>query len=182
MTRRQRGGGLDLRLISASATVAKSVSQLDRALDHALTEFERIGRGPGIGRGLHKLPPPVRTVLLVHAAQGIIDNGGLQYFFEADFPGRPPYALFVDAYRAIGADEEADALAAAVKLFPFRDPHQFRHRRNRVLDSFADAKRGGHRPDSPFEPFSDKLCGNEKVWRLLKQYVRRTPATRPPRA
>ncbi len=151
-------------MTKAKKAVAKRGSQLDRALKHALAEVERVG-------DTDKLSSPVRTVVLVHAAQGIIDNGGLQYFFESDFPGQPPYSVFVNAYRTIGADAEAQDLAHAVKLFPFADPHKFEGRRNKFLERFRDG--GAHGPDSPFEPYTDKLCGNRKIWRLLEQYVRR---------
>ena len=113
-----------------------------------MAEVERVGDPDN-------LPSPVRTVVLVHAAQGLIDNGGLQYFFESDFPGQPPYSVFVEAYRAIGANGEADALADAVNLFPFADPHRSRERRENFLETFLDG--GAHRPDSPFEPFTDRL-------------------------
>ena len=144
--------------------MAKRPSKFDRALKYALTEVERVGDPD-------KLPPPVRTVVLVHAAQGLIDNGGLQYFFESDFPGKPPYSVFVEGYRTIGANGEADALADAVKLFPFEHPHRFQKRRDKFLEQFLDG--GAHRPDSPFEPFTDVLCGNKNVWRLLEAYVER---------
>jgi hypothetical protein len=143
--------------------MAKPISQLDRALKYALAEVERVGDPD-------KLPPAVRTVVLVPAAQGIIDNGGLQYFFESDFPGQPPYSVFVEAYRAIGADAEARALADAVQLFPFANPHKFQRRRDTFLTRFLNGD--AHRPDSPFNPYTDKLCGNQEVWRLLEQYVR----------
>ena len=145
-------------------------SNFDRALNYALAEVERVGDPD-------KLPSPVRTVVLVHAAQGLIDNGGLQYFFESDFPGQPPYLVFVEAYRAIGANGEADALADAVNLFPFADPHRSRERRENFLETFLDG--GAHRPDSPFEPFTDRLCGNQNVWRRLKAYVERHPESFP---
>jgi hypothetical protein len=95
----------------------------------------------------------------------------LQYFFESDFPGKPPYSIFVDAYRTIGANSEAQALADAVKLFPFDNPHRYQERRDKFLARFLDE--GSHRPDSPFEPLTDKLCGNKNVWRLLEAYVER---------
>ena len=144
--------------------MGKRPSKFDRALKYALAEVERVGDPD-------KLPPPVRTVVLVHAAQGIIENGGLQYFFESDFPGQPPYSVFVDAYRAIGALEEAKALADAVSLFPFANPHRFQARRDKFLEQFLDG--GAHRPDSPFEPFTDQLCGSNDVWPLLEAYVER---------
>jgi Domain of unknown function (DUF4375) len=142
--------------------MAEPKSELDRAVDYAMAEASRVG-DPA------KLSSAVRTVLLVHAAQGIIDNGGLQYFFESDWPGQPPYSTFTDAYRAIGAEAEADALAAAVALFPFADPHKHQSRRRKFLERFQDG--GSHRSDSPFERYTDQLCGNESVWRLLECYV-----------
>src|SRR5450631_3474586 len=80
-----------------------------------------------------KLPVAMRHVVYVDAAQGLIDNGGLQYFFESNFPNCPEYSRFIDAYRAIGATEEAQALEAAVALFPFSEPHKFVQRRNDFL-------------------------------------------------
>jgi hypothetical protein len=135
-------------------------SQFDDVLKYALAEVKRVGDPD-------KLAPPIRTVVLVHAAQGIIDNGGLQYFFESDFSGQPPYSIFVSAYRAIGANEEADALANTVKLFPFPDPHRFQDQREKFMEPFLDSDPQGN----PFEPFEDKLCGNRNVWRLLNEYV-----------
>jgi hypothetical protein len=140
----------------------KPGSQLDRAVDYAMGEVARVGN-------LDALPPPVRTVLLVHAAQGIIDNGGLQYFFESDFPHQPPYSDFVDAYRAIGADAEATALAEAVKLFPFAEPQKHQRRRDEFLEQFPVGRR--QRYVNPFEPYTDQICGSMAVWRLLAKYV-----------
>lgn len=142
--------------------MAKINSQLDRAIKYAIAEWDRFG-------GLDDLPFAVQIVLLVHAAQGIIDNGGLQYFFESDFPDKPPYEKFVAAYRAIGAKDAAETLAAAVQLFPFKNPHLKQPLRDKFLNKFL--KGGGHRPDSPFEPLTDRLCGNEVIWTKLADYV-----------
>ena len=144
--------------------MGKRPTSFDRAVEYALAEVRRVGDPD-------RVPPPVRTVVLVHAAQGLIDNGGLQYFFESDFPGQPPYSVFVEAYRTIGANGEAQVLADAVKLFPFAAPHRFQARRDKFLETFLDG--GAHRPDSPFKPFTDTLCGNANVWRLLEAYVER---------
>ena len=119
-----------------------------------------------------KLPQHLRTVLLVHNAQGVIDNGGLQYFFENDWPGQPPYSWFVAAYQAIGAEREAECLAEAVELFPFDDPHLDREQRDGYLGCFLDEDGCSHRANSPFEPLTSELCGNEEVWTLLAAYVR----------
>ena len=115
------------------------------------------------------LPDVVRTVALVQTAQGIIDNGGLQYFFEAEYPGKPPYPLFIDAYRNIGAAAAASTLAEAVSLFPFAEPHQYAAKRNKFMDSFRDED--GEPVNSPFERLSKLLCGNKSVLRLLEAYV-----------
>lgn len=136
---------------------------LDSASDFAFAELKRHGKEPS------SLPVPLRTVVIVYSAHGIIDNGGLQYFFEADFPGNPPYSVFVDAYRAIGAEAEATALAEAVKLFPFEEPHLHMGRRDEFLGQFEHG--GGDRTDSPLEPFTNTICGSEAVWQLLASYV-----------
>src|SRR6478735_2557646 len=87
------------------------------AIKHAMTAAAN-------AKDIAKLPVRVRTVALVHAAQGVIDNGGLQYFFESDFPSKPDYVLFIEAYRAIGAEDAANTLAKSVGLFPFESPHK----------------------------------------------------------
>jgi hypothetical protein len=63
------------------------------------------------------------TVWAVEQAQGIIDNGGFQYFFENDWPKNPSYSVFVDAFRRIGAIEAADCIEDAVEMFPSKSPH-----------------------------------------------------------
>ena len=102
---------------------------LAKAIKFTLAEVKRAGND------LFKLPRPLQVVALVHAAQGIIDNGGLQYFFEADFPDNPPYSVFSDAYRAIGSVKGADALDQAASMFDFRSPHKHRTERNHFLDA-----------------------------------------------
>jgi hypothetical protein len=120
---------------------------------------------------ISELHDPVRTVVLVHAAQGVINNGGLQNFFEADFPGKPPYSLFVEAYRRIGADDAASRLEQAVTLFPFPNPHRAVRKRNAFMDRFKDEE--GEAKNSPFEPLTNVLCGNKMVWRRLDKYIRK---------
>jgi hypothetical protein len=121
-----------------------------------------------------KLPFELKIVAIVHAAQGVIDNGGLQYFFEADFPGKPPYSLFVDAYREIGASDAALVLEQAVSLFPFREPHQHVRDRNWFMDSFKN--QDGDEVNSPFTPLTDMLCGNRVVWVCLEAFVEKHAA------
>jgi hypothetical protein len=136
--------------------------QFDRTLQRAMAAAAK-------AKDVAKLPAPVRHIALVHAAQGVIDNGGLQYFFEADFPNKPDYALFIEAYRAIGATEAAQALEEAVALFPFDSPHKFVKERNAFLDRFRNDDDQAR--ESPFEPLTDRLCGNKTVWQKLEAYA-----------
>jgi hypothetical protein len=132
------------------------------AIDFALSKAEGLS-------DINQLHDPIRTVVLVHTAQGVIDNGGLQYFFEADFPGKPSYPLFVEAYRRIGADDAASKLEQAVALFPFPNPHRAVRKRNAFMDRFKDEE--GEAVNSPFEPLINALCGNKTVWRRLDKYI-----------
>ena len=66
----------------------------------------------------------MRTVVLVIAAEGVIDNGGLRLFFENDWPDHPPYSTFSAAFRTIGADDLADAIETAAALFPGTEPER----------------------------------------------------------
>lgn len=120
-------------------------------------ELDRVGGDPGC------LPLPVRTVWLVASAQGQIDSGGFRSFFEAGFPGDPPYFVFVEAYRRIGAEEAAACLEKAAAVFPFRNPHRYGNWRARFLSSLGE----GH----PFILIGDLLRGNRDVWKSLWKYI-----------
>src|SRR5688500_8764243 len=95
---------------------------------------EAFARLEAAGGDPRKLIDPWRTVVVVHAAQGVIDNGGLRYFFGNDFPENPPYSVFEDAYRRIGAGRAADALGRATRLFRFADPQLDLEQRREVLE------------------------------------------------
>ncbi len=84
---------------------------------------------------ISRLTLPVQTVAMIDTAQGIIDNGGLEYFYESDFPGTPPYSFFVEAYRRIGAEAAASCLEASVRMFPFPEPHLHEAKRLQWLES-----------------------------------------------
>lgn len=110
-------------------------AELRAGIDFAFEQLERSGDD------VSRLALPVRTIVVIVSAQGVIDNGGLHYFFESDFPGCPAYETFVDAYLEIGAVEAARALAEAVALFPFGEPHKAIAARNEFMDSFDDEAR-----------------------------------------
>ena len=89
----------------------------------------------------YKLDEPLATFWAVEKAQGVTDNGGFQYFFENDWPEQPPYSLFVEAFRRIGAQEAADCLEQAVAIFPSTSPQlDYQMRRNHM--DFLQAKEG----------------------------------------
>ena len=71
-------------------------SLLDLAAEHTYKELEQLGGDAS------KLDIPKQTGAVLYSVQAIIDNGGFQYLFENDFPSKPPYSQFVDAYRRIG--------------------------------------------------------------------------------
>ena len=81
------------------------------------------------------------TVWAVEQAQGVIDNGGFQYFFENDWPENPSYSVFVDAFRRIGAQEAADCIQDVMEMFPFTNPHLDYQMRREYMDSLR-AKHG----------------------------------------
>ena len=113
---------------------------------------------------LSVLPVPLQTLVLIYSAQGVIDNGGFQYFFESDWPGSPSYSVFTNAYRAIGASQIAVAIDQATALFPFDEPHLKTELRVQFLESLPD--------DHPLNQLEDVACGNESVWLQLSEYVR----------
>jgi len=139
-------------------------SRFDRAISFAYSEARRVSN-------IAALPERVRTVIMVDAAQGVIDNGGLQYFFEMDFPDKPPYSDFINAYRRIGAVDAAAAMERAVALFPLKEPHLHVSKRNKFMDSFKNKE--GDEINSPFTPLTDLLCGNKNVWRQLEAFIER---------
>lgn len=142
-------------------------NSIDRVIDAVYSEANELD-------DLSKLSLPKRVVMLIHTGQAIIDNGGLRYFFERDFRGKPDYRLFVEAYRAIGENEAANILQSGIELFPFANAHRLSKKRNAFLDSFFDED--GELVEGktdPFEVLSMKLCGKKSVWKSLRKFVMR---------
>lgn len=132
-------------------------SFLDYASDRAFDEFKRVDND------LKKLSVPLQTVVLIYAAQGVIDSGGFEYFFENDWPSQPQYNEFVEAYRRIGATAAADRLEKAVALFPFIDPHLHEKLRREFLKALPE--------ESELSTLGEALCGDEAIWQLLHNYA-----------
>jgi hypothetical protein len=134
-------------------------SMLDLAVDGLYKELNRVDND------LSKIPEITRPIALLYMFQGMVDNGGFRYPMETDFPGYPPYSLFVDSYRKIGALAAASALEQAVTLFPFPKPEQDAEARCLFMSALNE--------DSEFEQLSDKVCGDESIWKCMDEYVAR---------
>ena len=136
-----------------------SESLLGRALKFALARMKEADES------ILSLPLPLQTIIVVEAAQSIIDNGGLEYFYESNFVGTPDYGVFVSAYRRIGAEAAATCIAATAAMFPFDDPHLHETKRSRWLGHV----RGNER--HPFGQLSQKAASDETVFPKLEQYI-----------
>jgi len=129
--------------------------------------YERIGDA-----SIFSLPWVAQVVTVFLGADMYICNGGFIYFFEGDYPGNPPYSVFADAYRAIGADESAECIEAAAALFPFPEPHLNGDARRAYLRDHCMAD-GREVSSSPLVKFGDRVMDNmEADYSLLAQYIR----------
>jgi hypothetical protein len=136
-----------------------SDSLLEKVSNLAFSELERVGGN------IEALPVPLRTVVIIYSAQGVIDNGGLEYFFESDFPNNPSYQVFIDAYREIGATVAAETLEKSLAYFDTPQPEADLKVRLAFLESLPDD--GSHE----FSKLSSSICGDASVWALLEKYV-----------
>jgi hypothetical protein len=134
-----------------------TTSPLDLAAKGLYRELNRLDHN------LSKIPEVTRPIALLYMFQGMVDNGGFRYPMETDFPGKPPYSLFVDAYRKIGALDAAAALEQAVALFPFNHPEWDAEARNEFMPHLGE---GGE-----FNDLSDRVCGDDTIWKLMDEYV-----------
>lgn len=114
---------------------------------------------------LRDLPLPLQTVAVIYSAQGIIDNGGLEYFYESDFDVESPYSYYVDAYRRIDAQEAANCIEKTAKMFGVSDPHLRIADRRKFLEEVEQDEK------HEFRRLSDLICGNQEVWEKLSDYV-----------
>jgi hypothetical protein len=129
--------------------------------------YERIGDA-----SIFSLPWVSQVITVFLGSQGYIDNGGFIYFFEGDYPGTPPYSVFADAYRAIGADESAECIEAAVSLFPFPDPHLHGDARRNYLRDHCMID-GRTNDSSTLVKLGDRVIDNSATnYALLAKYIR----------
>jgi hypothetical protein len=120
------------------------------------------------------LEEPYRTIVRICSAQGIIDNGGLIYFFEADWPGNPPYSDFADAYRRIGRSEAADSIEFAAASFGIPFPERNKEFRNEFMEKqFGIWDVAGNWTEGEWTvEWDDCICGDEEVWDCLTSWLR----------
>jgi hypothetical protein len=132
-------------------------SSLDLAAEGLYREISQLGQD------IYKLSEVTRPIAALYGFQGMVDNGGFRYPLEADWPGNPPYSLFVDAYRRIGAKDAADAFERAVSLFPFKHPEWNADARNEFMPRLGD--------DHEFNDLSDRVCGDKTIWKRMDEYI-----------
>jgi hypothetical protein len=134
-------------------------SALDQPYNHAIA---RLGE---VGGDIAALPIELQTLLLVESAHSIIESGGLDFFYDADFPNNPPYTAFAEAYRRIGADAAADCIEASSLMFPFAEPQLFEPLRQLWLEKFRQS------PGGEFDRLDSRIRADETVWDKLAAYV-----------
>ena len=134
-------------------------SSLIKAADYAFCRFEEVGEK------IDRLSDSLRTFVIVYSAQGLIDNGGLEYFFASDFPGNPPYSLFVEAYREVGAVTAATIIDESLRFFALEKPEAQRALRVTYIESLPDDY------SHDFSKLSTAICGDESVWDSLQRYA-----------
>jgi hypothetical protein len=89
--------------------------ELFSALDRAQQRVKAVG-------GLRSAPDAIQVAVAVSTAQGIIDNGGLQYFYEADFEDQCPYPEFVHAIGALARLKRQISLRGHGSSSPSKTP------------------------------------------------------------
>jgi hypothetical protein len=138
-------------------------SLLDEAADAVYQKLDAVGGNP------LQLPPELQPIAILYTVQGIIDNGGFRYLFENDF--EVPYSVIAAAYRQIGAADAAEKLERAVSRFPSQNPHTDQHARVEFMDSLEES-------DELFV-LGDEVCGDERIWQLMDEYVKNHPESFP---
>lgn len=150
--------------MTAAVCCGMGSSPLDQPYDYAVSRLH------AAGGDVEALPVQLQTLLVVESAQGMIDTGGLTYFYEADFPNNPPYSVFVEAYRRIGADGAAACIEQTALMFPFAEPHLFEPLRQLWLEKLSAD------PQGEFCRLSDRVSGDASVWEKLADYVEKNRA------
>lgn len=120
-----------------------------------------------VGNQLEQLEEPYKTVAIIFSAQGVMDNGGMVYFFENDWPNNPPYSIFADAYERIGRAEAAQVIRDAVGTFGVANPEFNKTARKEYMKSNQESNDG--------MVWNDCICGDNGVWVNLASWIRTHP-------
>lgn len=119
----------------------------------------------------YELPRPLFVVWAIEKAQETTNNGSFQYFFESDWPHNPPYSIFIDAFREIGAVETAECLESAVNEFPFENPHLYCEKRCDYLDESGSSSMS---KDSRIDQLGLRVMDlNDENYAKLAQYIQK---------
>ncbi|HSI12081.1 MAG TPA: DUF4375 domain-containing protein [Chthoniobacter sp.] len=142
----------------------------ENAFDVVSSALDEVYRGADSSKwSASRLSVPLFTVWAVEKAVGVICNGGSQYFFENDWPDKPPYSVFVEAFRRIGSAESADCLEEAVAMFPFDAPHLHYQKRREHMD-FLREREGTE--ISVLDRLGERIMDLEdETFRLLARYI-----------
>lgn len=109
---------------------------------------------------------PWFVVWAVVHSYGIVENGGLRYFFENDWPDGVTYDRFIQAYNTIGATHSATCLADVITQM-FGDKHDMDvYSRRKILDRWDVEK------SSLLNDYSRQFLGNRREMdRLIAEYI-----------
>jgi len=130
----------------------------------AFKKAEILAKAMNAENEINLLPKSVRTFLLVHAAQGVIDNGGYSYFFGPDWTNQLPYEEFAEAYADIGCANQARDIRRVISSFPFPDPHlKCEKRANYIKENYDNDA-------IEIRGWGDALCGDNEVWEKLTTF------------
>ena len=87
------------------------------------------------------IPEPLAAALTVELAQGIIDNGGIEYLLGPDLPVGVEYPDIVRSFKLIESWLCAEALDEVYRAFPGGVPPNSDAERTPALDALLSTKR-----------------------------------------
>ena len=136
--------------------------------DEFLDKFSRIAfrHLDAVDDDPFRLEEPYKTFIFVYNAQGVIDNGGLRYFFENDWPDNWAYSEFADSYMRIGREDLANILRTAAASFGIDQPESDCDARRAYMEEHFDADK------HEITGFDDSICGDKQVWSDLVKWTR----------
>lgn len=117
-------------------------------------------------KNLSAVPELVRPVVTTYSAQGVIDNGGFPYLFENNWPGITDWNIFADDFEAVGHTTGAEAIRAALRLFPHGQPQtDLKERRKHIFGTLGGL-------DGELGKLDRVICGeSEFLDQLLVRYI-----------